>query len=84
MSIGKPYYVNTFTKESVWERPTEPAQPSSERVFNLLHYITNAGILRVVCSLLSECRIGQLYYITDQGHFVPSEKQVGLLFQYCD
>ena len=39
MSIGKPYYVNTFTKESVWERPTEPAQPSSERVFNLLHCI---------------------------------------------
>ncbi|XP_067940856.1 putative peptidyl-prolyl cis-trans isomerase dodo [Watersipora subatra] len=31
-STGKPYYVNTFTKESIWERPTEPAQPSTEKV----------------------------------------------------
>ncbi|KAF6028299.1 hypothetical protein EB796_013403 [Bugula neritina] len=31
-STGKTYYVNTYTKESMWERPTEPAQPSSEQV----------------------------------------------------
>lgn len=24
---GKPYYLNMYTKESQWERPTSPAQP---------------------------------------------------------
>ncbi|XP_013774555.1 peptidyl-prolyl cis-trans isomerase NIMA-interacting 1-like [Limulus polyphemus] len=26
-STGQPYYLNMFTKESQWERPTKPAEP---------------------------------------------------------
>lgn len=28
-STGQPYYLNIYTKESQWERPTKPAEPSS-------------------------------------------------------
>ena len=32
-SSGQAYYVNRFTNESQWEKPTKPAQkPSSEKV----------------------------------------------------
>jgi len=29
---GKEYFVNIYTKDSVWERPTEEAKPSTEQV----------------------------------------------------
>merc|ERR1712080_248089 len=29
-STGQSYYVNKYTKQSQWETPTEPAQPTSE------------------------------------------------------
>ena len=28
--IGQSYYVNQFTKESQWEKPTKPAEPGSD------------------------------------------------------
>lgn len=34
--VGRPYYVNVYTKESIWERPSERAHPSDEKVKMLL------------------------------------------------
>ena len=28
--LGQTYYVNKFTKQSQWDKPTEPAKPASE------------------------------------------------------
>ena len=47
-SSGQAYYVNRFTNESQWEKPTKPAQkPSSEKV--QVQKRTNELIKRLFC-----------------------------------
>ena len=40
-STGQVYFLNKFTKQSQWDRPTQPALPAPTQVYTFYTYFSN-------------------------------------------